>query len=373
MNILRIRELVRKEFLQLFRDRRNRVLLIVAPLIQVLVFGYVVNYDISLIRMAVLDESRTQESRMLQRAFTGGGLFEITHFAADARGLENLLLQGRVDLAVKIPNDLTARLRGGQSAQVLILADGTMSNMASVRIAYVSRVIDSFNRRMLDELYPVTMSPGRIDARIRTWYNPNTESRFFFVPGIAAFVIMLISLLLTSIAVIREKESGTLEQLLVTPVKPYELILGKTIPYILISLVQLTFIIIVAVYWFSIPVAGSMALLFGTACLFLLSTLGIGLFISTVSATQQQAMMATFFVMLPFFLLSGFVFPIANMPLAVQWLTCLNPLRHFLVIVRGVFLKGVGIEALWPQMASLTVLGILVFAAAIARFKKRLD
>ena len=373
MNILRIRELVRKEFLQLFRDRRNRVFLILAPLMQMLVFGYVVNYDISHIRMAVLDESRTLESRMLQRAFTGGGLFEITHYAGDERGLENFLLQARVDLALKIPRDFTPRLRGGQSAQVLVLADGTMSSMASVRIAYVSSVIDAFNRRMLDELYPVTISHGRMDARIRAWYNPNMESRFFFVPGIAAFVIMLISLLLTSIAVIREKEAGTLEQLLVTPVKPYELILGKTIPYILISLVQLTVIIIAAIYWFSIPVAGSMALLFATACLFLLSTLGIGLFISTVSSTQQQAMMATFFVMLPFFLLSGFVFPISNMPPVVQWLTYLNPLRHFLVIVRGIFLKGVGIEALWPQMASLTVLGICVFAAAIARFKKRLD
>ena len=373
MNLLRIRELVRKEFLQLFRDRRNRAILIVAPLIQMLVFGYVVNYDISHIRVALEDQSRTVESRTLADTFTGNRIFEITHRVADEHILEDLLLQGKIDMAVKIHPDFASRIREGKTASILILADGSMSNMASMRMAYTASVIDTFNRRMLRELYPMEMSYGRIDARIRTWYNPNIESRYFFVPGIAAFVIMLISLQLTSIAVIREKEAGTMEQLLVTPVKPYEMILGKTIPYIIISLVQLTAVIIVAIYWFDIPLAGSIPLLFFTACLFLLSTLGIGLFISTISSTQQQAMMAMFFFMLPFFMLSGFVFPISNMPPVIQWLTYLNPLRYFLVIVRGVFLKGVGFEALWPQIIALTVLGAIVFAGAIARFKKRLD
>ena len=217
------------------------------------------------------------------------------------------------------------------------------------------------------------MSYGRIDARIRPWYNPNIESQHFFVPGIVAFVIMLISLLLTSIAIIREKEAGTMEQLIVTPVKSYEFILGKTIPYIIISLIQLTAVTIVAIFWFEIPLAGSIPLLFLAACLFLLSTLGIGLFISTISSTQQQAMMTTFFFILPFFMLSGFVFPIANMPEVIQWLTYLNPLRYFLVILRGLFLKGVGLEVLWPQYLFLAVLGAIVFSGAIARFKKRLD
>jgi ABC-2 type transport system permease protein len=248
-----------------------------------------------------------------------------------------------------------------------------MSNMAALRLSYTASVLERFNRDTLRELYPTKMDYGRIDARIRAWYNPNIESQHFFVPGIVAFVIMLISLLLTSIAIIREKEAGTMEQLIVTPLKPSELILGKTIPYTIISLLQLTVVIALAVFWFEIPLAGSIALLVLAACIFLLSTLGIGLFISTVSATQQQAMMMTFFFILPFFMLSGFVFPIANMPLPVQWLTYLNPLKYFLIILRGIFLKGVGFDVLWSQYFFMTILGVFVFAGAIARFKKRLD
>ena len=373
MNWSRIRELVRKEFIQLLRDKRNRVVLFAAPIIMMLVFGYVVNYDIRTIRVAVVDYSRTLESRKLTDAFEGGRIFSITHFLNDERKLEYLLLRGRVDMGMKIPQDFAPVIRRGQTAPIQIVADGSMSNMAMLRMAYTTSVLDQFNRGMLRELYPQQMKYGRIDMRIRTWYNPNLESQHFFVPGIVAFVVMLISLLLTSIAIIREKEAGTMEQIIVTPLKSYEFILGKTIPYIIISLIQLTVVIVAAIYWFEIPLAGSIPLLFFAACLFLLSTLGIGLFISTISKTQQQAMMTTFFFMLPFFMLSGFVFPIANMPQVVQWLTYLNPLRYFLVIVRGVFLKGVGLDVLWPQYISLAILGGIVFSGAIARFKKRLD
>jgi len=364
---------VRKEFIQLFRDRRNRVVLFVAPLIQMLVFGYVVNYDIRYIRVAVVDYSHTLESRKFVDAFAGSRIFFITHALPDDRTLEDLLLRGQVDMGIKIPADFAGVIRQGQTAAVQIIADGSMSNMASLRMAYTVSVLEKFNNETLRELYPQPMSYGRIDARVRTWYNPNIESQYFFVPGIVAFVIMLISLLLTSIAVIREKEAGTMEQLIVTPMKAYEFILGKTIPYIIISLIQLTVVIIIAITWFEIPLAGSILLLVFAACLFLLSTLGIGLFISTISATQQQAMMATFFFILPFFMLSGFVFPIDNMPAVVQWLTYLNPLRYFLVILRGIFLKGVGLHILWPQYLALAILGFVVFSGAIARFKKRLD
>jgi ABC-2 type transport system permease protein len=373
MSWLRIRELVRKEFIQLLRDKRNRLVLFVAPLIQVLVFGYVVNYDIRDIRVAVIDYSHTQESRKLADAFGGSRIFSITHTLADERALEDLLLRGSVDMGIKIAPDFAAVIRRGHTASIQIIADGSMSNMAALRMAYTVSVLEKFNSETLRELYPQKINYGRIDARIRTWYNPNIESQYFFVPGIVAFVIMLISLLLTSIAIIREKEAGTMEQLIVTPLKSYELILGKTIPYIIISLLQLTVVIIIAIYWFEIPLAGSILLLVFAACLFLLSTLGIGLFISTISATQQQAMMTTFFFILPFFMLSGFVFPIANMPIVVQWLTYLNPLRYFLVIIRGIFLKGVGLEVLWSQYIALLILGCFVFTGAIRRFKKRLD
>ncbi len=373
MSWLRIRELVRKEFIQLLGDRRNRAIMFIFPFIQMLIFGYVVNYDITHIRMAVLDYSKTEESRRLLDNFTGSNLFHITHHMTDERQMTELLLRGTIDMGIKIDPDFASIIRKGQTAPVQILVDGSMSNMASMRVAYTVSVLDKFNRDTLRELYPMHMSYGKVDARIRTWYNPNLNSRYFFVPGIVAFLVMLTSFILTSIAIIREKEDGTMEQLIVTPMKSYEFILGKTIPYIILSLLQMFAVTAVAVYWFEIPFMGSLLLLFVATCLFMLSTLGIGLFISTISSTKQQAMMTAFFFILPFFMLSGFVFPIANMPEVVQWLTYLNPLRFFLVIIRNIFLKGVGFDVLWPQYLALTILGSIVFTGAISRSKKRLD
>jgi len=373
MSWLRIREMVRKEFIQLFRDKRSRPILILTPLIQLLVFGYVVNYDIKDIRVALIDQAQTRESRLLAESFTAGGIFRITHRPVDARGMEELFLNGKADIGIRIPPDFSSRIRRGETADVQILADGGMSNMASLRISYAVMVLDRLNTELVRELYGRDLHYGKIDARIRAWYNPNLDSQNFFVPGIVAFVIMLISLLLTSIAIIKERENGTMEQLIVTPLKPIELIIGKTIPYTIIAVGQMVFVMLFALYWFDVPLAGSVLDLFLATCLFLLSTLGVGLFISTVSKTQQQAMMTTFFFILPFFMLSGFVFPIANMPEVVQWLTYLNPLRYFLVIIRGIFLKGVGLHILWPQYVALAVLGIMVFTGAIGRFRKRLD
>ncbi len=373
MNWIRVRELVRKEFIQLFRDKKNRPLLIIAPLVQLILFGYVVTTDVRDITVGLLDQSRTHESRMLVEAISGNKTFRITEYVERPDDLDSLLLMRKVNLGIKIPPDLSSKIRKGQTADVQILADGSMSNMAAVRISYMITVIERYNNQMIKELNPVTVSYGKADDRIRTWYNPNLDSRNFYVPGIVAFLIMLLVMLLTSMAIIREKESGTMEQLMVTPLRPIEMILGKSIPFVLISQAQMIVVTIFAVFWFDIPLVGSISLLLVASSLFLLSTLGIGLFISTVSSTQQQAMMTTFFFVLPFFMLSGFVFPIANMPLIVQWLTHLNPLRYFLIIIRGVFLKGTGFEALWPQFLGLLILGVVVFLGAVSRFKKRLD
>jgi ABC-2 type transport system permease protein len=373
MSWLRIRELVRKEFIQLFSDRRNRIMMFIFPFIQMLLFGYVVNYDITNIRVAILDHSKTSESRNLVDSFTGSKIFHITYNVTSERQMAELLLQQKVDMGIKIGQDFASLVRKGQTAPVQILVDGSMSNMASMRVAYTATVLDKFNREELRKLYLQTMNYGKVDARIRTWYNPNLNSQYFFVPGIVAVLVMITSFILTSIAIIREKEDGTMEQLVVTPLKSYEFIIGKTIPYILLSLGQMAAVIVVAIYWFEIPLNGSVLLLFFATCLFLLSTLGIGLFISTISSTKQQAMMTAFFFIMPFFMLSGFVFPIANMPEVVQWLTYLNPLRFFLVILRNIFLKGVGLDVLWPQYLALTMLGTAVFTGAISRFKKRLD
>jgi len=373
MNWLRIRELVRKEFIQLFRDKKNRPLLVIAPFIQLLLFGYVVSTDVRDIRVAVLDQARTRESRMLMDALNANKTFRITHYMEHPKDLEQILLKRKVDIAVKIGPDFSEKIRRGRSSPVQILIDGSMSNMASVRIAYTTSVLNGFNRVILKELHPQMIEYGKVDARIRTWFNPNLESRNFYVPAIVAILVMILSLLLTSMAIIREKETGTIEQLIVTPLKPIELILGKTIPYILIAQVQMVMVTIFAVFWFSIPFVGSVLLLFFGTCLFLLSTLGMGLLISTISATQQQAMMTCFFFLLPFFMFSGFVFPIENMPNLIQWLSYLNPLMFFLIIIRGIFLKGVGLEVLWPQFAAMTVLGLIVFTGAVSRFRKRLD
>jgi ABC-2 type transport system permease protein len=373
MSRLRVRELVRKEFIQLFRDRLNRPLLIIAPLVQLIVFGYVVTTDVRDIRVGLLDQSMTRESRQFADAIDANKTFRILSYPDHPDDLERLLLKRKLDLVVKIPPDFSARIRKGETAPVQILVDGSMSNMAAVRISYVMTVLQNFNSRLIKELYPREIQYGQIDGRIRTWYNPNLYSSYFYVPGIVAFLIMLTTLLFTSMAIIREKEVGTMEQLIVTPITPSELILGKTIPFILIAQAQMIIVTTFAIFWFGIPLVGSIPLLFGATCLFLLSTLGIGLFISTISSTQQQAMMTTFFFILPFFMLSGFVFPIANMPEVVQWLTYLNPLRYFLVIIRGIFLKGTGIDVLWPQLLALTILGLIVFMGAVNRFKKRLD
>jgi ABC-2 type transport system permease protein len=315
----------------------------------------------------------TRESRQFTDAINANKTFRIIYSPDNPHDLEQFLLKRRLDLVIKIPPDFSTRIRKGETASLQILADGSMSNMAAVRIAYARTVLERFNKQLIRELYPQKMQYGQIDGRIRTWYNPNLDSSNFYVPGIVAFLIMLTTLLFTSMAIIREKEAGTMEQLIVTPIRPSELILGKTIPFIIIAQAQMVIVTSFAIYWFDIPLVGSVTLLFGATCLFLLSTLGIGLFISTISSTQQQAMMTTFFFILPFFMLSGFVFPISNMPEVVQWFTYLNPLRYFLVIIRGIFLKGTGIDVLWPQLLALTILGLVVFTGAVNRFKKRLD
>lgn len=373
MNWLRIRELARKEFIQLFRDKLNRPLLIIAPLIQLIIFGYVVTTDVRDIRVGLIDQCQSRESRQFRDAIEANRTFRILYYPAHADDLQGLLLKRKVDLTVNIPPDFGPLIRKGNTAQVQILVDGSMSNMASVRVAYTLNVLERFNSRILKELYQQKMNYGRIDGRIRPWYNPNLDSQNFYVPGIVAFLVMLLTLLFTSMAVIREKESGTMEQLIVSPVKPFELILGKTIPFIIIAQAQMVMVSAFAILWFRIPMIGSTVLLFAATCLFLMSTLGIGLFISTISATQQQAMMTAFFFILPFFMLSGFVFPISNMPGPVQWLTFLNPLRYFLVIIRGIFMKGTGLEVMWPQFLALAIMGAVVFAGAVNRFSKRLD
>ncbi len=373
MNFLCVRELIRKEFIQLFREKKNRPLLFVAPLLQLIIFGYVVSTDVKDVTMAVLDQANTYESRKLIDAFDANKTFRVTARAANEHELEEYILKRKVHVGLKINPDFSEKIKKGDTADIQILVDGSMSNISATRMAYMNMLLRDFNKQMIRDRLQRELSYGRVDVRTRTWFNPNLDSYYFFVPGIVAFLIMLISLLFTSLAIIREKEAGTMEQLIVTPVKPMEFIAGKTIPYAIISILQMIAVIAFALFWFKVPMEGSILILFLGSILFLLSTLGIGLFISAISSTQQQAMMTTFFFILPFFMLSGLIFPIVNMPVVIQWLTLLNPLRYFLVIIRGIFLKGVGMGALWPQFVGLLILGVVVFAGAMRFFRKRMD
>ncbi|NLA75954.1 MAG: ABC transporter permease, partial [Deltaproteobacteria bacterium] len=303
MNLLCIRELIRKEFIQLFREKKNRALLVIAPLLQLIVFGYVVSTDVKDVTLAVLDLAHTRESRMLIKEFDGNRTFRVTHVAENDHELEEYLLKKKVHACLKINPDFSEKIKKGNTSDIQILVDGSMSNISAIRMAYINALLSGFNKKMIKDRLLREISYGRIDVRTRAWYNPNLDSYYFFVPGIVAFLVMLISLLFTSLAIIREKESGTMEQLIVTPVKPMEFIAGKTAPYAIISFAQMIMVILFALLWFKVPFKGSVLILFFGVFLFLMSTLGIGLFISAVSSTQQQAMMTTFFFILPFFML----------------------------------------------------------------------
>jgi drug efflux transport system permease protein len=364
-----------KEFIHTFRDPRMRGVVFVMPIVQTLVFGYAVTTDVRQIRTAVYDADATVASRELVERFARSGYFTIVERATAERRLVELMDRGSVQAVLRIDRGFGAGVRLGRPQDLQIIVDGTDSNTAGIVLGYASRIAGRLSKDILLAHSARNGSAGQsgwVELESRAWFNENLESRNFYVPGVIAIVVMLITLMLTSMAVVREREIGTMEQIIVTPITPFEFIVGKTVPFALIALVDVALVAAIGVFWFEVPIRGSLWLLFLGAAVFLLTTLGIGLLLSTVSTTQQQAMMGTFFFYLPAVLLSGFMFPIANMPSAVQWLTLANPLRYFLVILRGIFLKGIGLDVLWPQFAVLAGMGLLVLAVSTSRFKKTL-
>ena len=370
----RLRRMLVKEFLQVLRDPRMRLMIFLMPLIQAMVFGYAVSTDVRDVPTAVVDFDRSPASRELLARFAGSGYFRFVAPAADAGAAERLLDRGEAVAVLRIDGGFEEDVKGGRTARLQVIVDGTDSNTAGIVLDYAGRIAGAFSDRLLlDRLSRRGGSPPRPAGVVlvpRAWFNDNLESRNYYVPGVIAMIVMLITLMLTSMAVVREKEIGTIEQILVSPITPAEFILGKTIPFALIGYAAVVLVAGIGVYWFDVPIRGSVLLLLGATALYLMTTLGIGLLISTVSRTQQQAMMTVFFVYLPAVLLSGFMFPIANMPKAVQLLTYANPLTHFLVVVRGIFLAGSGARTLWPQMAALLVIGAATLAVAVRRFRK---
>jgi len=372
----RIRRVVVKEFIQLFRDRRMKAIVFVIPIMQLIVFGYAVTTDVNDIRTAIYDLDRTAESRELFRRLEASGYFSIRYSVQSPAEIQELLDRGKITAAIQVNRGFSADIKRKQQTGIQILVDGTDSNTATVAMDYANRIILKYARDLGTSALLISPLPapvrGGIELNALAWYNPELKSKNYNVPGVIAFVIMLTCLLLTSMAVVREREIGTMEQLMVTPIRPLELILGKTIPFALIGFFDMLLVTAVAFLKFDIPMKGSFALLIAATAVYLLSVLGMGLFISTIAKTQQQALMATFLFYVPAVLLSGFMFPVDNMPEVIQYGTYLNPLRYFLVIIRGIFLKGNGIAVLWPQMAALLVLGLVVMTISSLRFSKRL-
>jgi ABC-2 type transport system permease protein len=380
----RIRVIIRKELIQALREPRMRMLLFMPPMIQLLVFGFAVNLDVDHVRIAWMDMDRTPLSRELRASFEGSGRFDVVVQPLNEQEVQLALDRGDAQAVVRVLPDFERDVRRGRQTEVQVLVDGTDSNTASLVSEYAGSVIADFSNSVMglqQNVRVLTRSPGsppntgspQVQPRTRVWFNPDLYSRNYFVPGVVANIVMMITLMLTAMAIVREKEIGTMEQLMVTPVRPIELMLGKTLPFAVVGLVEVALITSAALLVFHTPFRGSVLLLFFCAVLFLMTSLGAGLFLSTISHTQQQAMMMNFFFSTPAFMLSGFAFPIRNMPVAVQWLTYLNPLRYFIEIVRGLFLKGAGIAVLWPQMVALAVYGTAVLVLSALRFHKSLD
>lgn len=378
--------MIRKEFRQTLREPRARGMLIIPPIVQLLVFGFAVNLDVNSATIAWMDQDHTPQSRELLSEFQGSGKFNIVAEPQDEKSMQNLLDRAEVEGVVRVLPGFGRDIERGRPTSVQLLLDGTNSNIAGIISGYASSTIARFSaKEMVDRQRarmvsgtvttgaPIQLSVGQVRAASRVWFNPELKSRNYFVPGVIVNILMLVTLSLTAMAIVREKEIGTMEQLMVTPIRPAELILGKTLPFVLVGFFDMLLVFAVSLLLFRIPFAGSFTLLCFAALLFILTTLGAGLFLSTVSKTQQQANMATFLLFQPFSMLSGFTFPIRNMPESIQWFTYLNPMRYFLEVVRGIFLKGSGFDTLWPNFVALGVFGVIVLTLSVQRFHKQLE
>jgi drug efflux transport system permease protein len=376
--IERMRQILLKEFIHLFRDRHARFSLIVPPLLQMLIFGYAASYEVNRVSTAVLDFDHSQESREFLERIMASSRFQVRDVLQNEAQIPSLLDHRRVVLVLQIQPGFAELLRKGQTAPVQAVLDGTDSNTALIAVGYINQIASRFaadyQLQLADRMKPslATFAPS-IELQERPWYNANLESRWFFVPGVIGTLVLVSVLQLTSFAVVREREIGTLEQLMVTPISPAELIVGKTLPFLIVGLANVVVVGILGSLWFEVPFRGSVFVLMLGTTLFLSSALGVGLLISTVCQTQQQAFAISFFYISPAIMLSGFGYPITSMPTALQWFTNLDPLRFYLVVLRGTFIKGIGLDVLWPQMIAMAILGGATLTLATLRFHKTLD
>jgi len=370
----RVFAVLKKEFLQVFRDPRMKIVIFVSPVVQILIFGYAATMDITNIPMAIYDVDNTKESRDVARDFTYSKYFKVTKYLSEESQVNHVIDHGRVLCVLKFDKGFSRDLVGDRTAQVQLIVDGTDSNAAQIIVGYSNQIILNYNNRALRDrghvyLKNLNIVP-QVDLRDRHWFNENLISRNYYLPGVIVLIVSIMALLLSAMAIVREKEIGTMEQLMVSPLKPIELMVGKVVPFGIISLVQVILVTLIGNMWFGVPMRGSVPLLFVSTLIYLLTALGCGLLISTICSTQQEAMMSVFLFYFPVTLLSGFAYPIANMPEVIQYLTLVNPMRYYLVIVRDIFLKGVGVAVLWDEMAVLLVMGVFVLFMSSKRFRK---
>jgi ABC-2 type transport system permease protein len=380
----RIKRLVIKEFIQIARNRQNFALLLIAPLLQLIIFGSASRLDVKDVRTVVVDLDQSASSRQVIESFKKSGYFRIIGTPEKYEDVDPYMLETRAVMALLIPPDFERRVRAGSTAEIGVLIDGVDTITAGTVSGYAQAIINGFSNEILvsrintmqgllfDSTSPRLITPQFKDAS-RAWFNPNLNSKEFFVPGVVVLIILAMSTVLTSAVIVREKEIGTIEQLMVAPISRLELILGKTIPCFLIEIVTLLVITPLALVMYDVPFRGSLIFFFAASMLFLTTSSGIGMTISAFCSTQQQAILTSFMFLQPSVLLSGYAFPIENMPWMIQYVTYLNPLRYFITIVRGVFLKGVGPEVLWPQLIPILIMAFFYIGLAAALLKRRID
>ena len=364
-----------KEFLQMLRDPRMRIVIFGMPVIQMTIMAFALTTDVTDIRLAVLDMDKTPASRQLISAFTSSRYFKTSHSLSSQDEILPLLDRSEVRAVLQIPAGFSGEILAERSAEIQLLTDGTDSNSTAIVLGYAGIIINDFNDMKLKERLArkgITTPPVQITTQARVWYNPNQESRFYYVPSLIAVMLFVFSLLLTSIGIVREKEIGTIEQVMVTPIRGTEFILGKTIPYMITGYISMSVMLVVAYFLFGVQVKGSLVLLYGLTGIFLAGNMGIALIVSGSASTQQQALLTTFLILMPCVMLSGFMFPVSNMPDPVRYATVLNPIRWYLEILRGIVMKDVGVSALWYAIAAQSALSVSFLTIAISRFKKTL-
>ena len=367
-----------KELLQVKRDKKMLVIIFMAPILQLIFLGYAANMDVNIVHTTIYDQDKTETSRNFIERLVETGYFKIDYYAKNYEEITDLLEDGKTLVAIVIPKDFEKKINRRETTQLQTLFEGSDASKASMALGYIQGVSTKFSQNLImetkDKLGTKISLSGSLTPEVRVWYNPEMKSRIFMVPGILGLVLMISTISLMSMAIVREREIGTMEQLIVTPIKKYQLLLGKLIPFTMIGFVILLIVMIIMVLWFGIPVRGNILYLLFAALLFILSNLGIGLFISTVSKTQQQAMMASVFaLMMPMIYLSGFAFPIENMPEFFQYITYAIPLRYFITIIRGVVLKGIGFSSLWMETLILFGMGVSILVLSANRFSKKVE